>query len=286
MTHLPTLSPGSTRQCHRQRVLARGELVIGAEGDITHLFQQGAARIRMPARHARTVEAVLMNTAGGLTGGDSLSWQVDVASGARLTLTTAACEKIYRAAPDTAPATLDVHLSVAAGARLDWLPQETILFQHSRLARTLHVALQEDAELLLLEPLLLGRRAMGEVLSAVSFRDQWRICRDGSLLHAEAMRIDSSQALTGRAALDGYWCTATLLLFSARGAEALSLLAERLRSLPGIGPSAAVHVGISVLEGRLVLRLLASGTLALRRAIREAVSVVRTDAPLPRVWQC
>ncbi len=113
-----------------QRAAGAGRIAVKAEAGVTglaRLYQDGCAKIRLPTDHAaRSLEAVLINTSGGLTGGDRMSWRVEAEAGAALTLTTQACEKVYRARDGRAEAT--VSLNAAAGARIDWLPQETILF--------------------------------------------------------------------------------------------------------------------------------------------------------------
>ena len=99
---------------------------------------------RHPSEGAE-LEAVIVNTAGGVAGGDRLDLEVTVGAGARLVVTTAAAEKIYRTLePD---ATIDVKLMVGAGAALAWLPQETILFDRARLKRSIEIDLAADARL-------------------------------------------------------------------------------------------------------------------------------------------
>jgi len=157
----------STVQTPRlQRAAGAGRIQVRrAEGAtrLARLYQDGCAKIRLPTDHAaRSLEAVLINTSGGLTGGDRISWQVDAQAGASLTVSTQACEKVYRARDGEAR--VAVTLSAGEGARIDWLPQETILFEGSRLNRTLEVDLDEDATLTAVEAVLLGREAMLEPL--------------------------------------------------------------------------------------------------------------------------
>ncbi|MBL8583379.1 MAG: urease accessory protein UreD, partial [Rhizobiaceae bacterium] len=112
-----------------QRVSGEARLEVTMRDGRTRLstlFQEGAAKVRMPAVGSDPLEAILINTAGGLTGGDRLAWQIAAGEGASLSVTTQACEKIYRAGQDHAE--VRVHIAAAAGARIAWLPQETILF--------------------------------------------------------------------------------------------------------------------------------------------------------------
>ena len=151
------------------------------------LFQEGCAKIRLPNTHSDALEAVLINTAGGLTGGDHLSWSADLASQGHLVLTTQACELIYRPTGNTA--LVDIDLKIGPGAHLDWLPQETIMFASSKLERHLDVNLAEGATLTAIEAVLLGRDAMGEEARDAQLRDNWRIRRNGRLINAEATLI-------------------------------------------------------------------------------------------------
>src|SRR5690606_15039803 len=145
-----------------QRVRAEGRLtIVQAEGRtrLAELYQEGAAKIRLPRHDGDGIEAVLINTAGGLTGGDRLAWRIGVGENAALTLSTQACEKIYRSAGGAAQVSTAV--SVGSGGWLAWLPQETILFNRAALDRTLDIELGHGAEALLVEPVLIGRTAHG-----------------------------------------------------------------------------------------------------------------------------
>ena len=145
-------------------------------------YQESAAKIRMPESYDGRMEAVLINTSGGLTGGDRISWQVDAGANTDVTVTTQACERIYKSAGGHAE--VNTTLSAGADAVLHWLPQETILFDQGALKRTLDVTLHETAEFIGLEAVLLGRKAMGEIVRSGLFRDRWRIRRSGALIHA------------------------------------------------------------------------------------------------------
>jgi urease accessory protein len=260
-----------------QRAQGAGRLAansIDGRSRLAVLYEEGAARIRLPRTHDASLEAVLMNTAGGLTGGDRLDWRAEAGPGSHLVLTTPACERIYRSlGPD---AEVETHLVAAAGARLDWLPQETILFAGSRLRRRLEVDLDADATLLAVEAVLLGRADWGERAIDARLRDDWRIRRGGRLLHAEATRL-SGDPLEREALslLAGARAFATILYI---GADAPRRL-EAVRALP-----AAPAFGASLIGDRLVVRALAPGGLALRRAIVPAIAALSAGTALPRLW--
>lgn len=150
------------------------------------LREEGALRVRFPNAVAGEAEAVIINTAGGVAGGDAFALGVTLAPDARLTVTTAAAEKVYRALD--APA-VDVRLKVGAGARLSWLPQETILFDRARLARRFEVDLDAGASLVMAEALVFGRSAHGETVEAGALTDRWRIRCGGRLALAETVRL-------------------------------------------------------------------------------------------------
>jgi urease accessory protein len=243
---------------------------------LQRLYQEGCAKIRLPRdAAAEGAEAVLINTAGGLTGGDRLSWRAEAEAGTRLTLTTQACEKVYRATEGEAR--IDVTLSVGDGARLDWLPQETILFDRGALSRRLEADLAEDARLLAVEAVVLGRTAMGETVTEGLLRDRWRIRRGGRLVFADDLRLDGDVAgLTARPPLlGGARAFASLLLVASDAAERL----EPLRA--AIGPLG----GASAFDGKLFARIAAPDGFALRQVLLPAIAALRDGEPLPRVWR-
>ncbi|HCL64615.1 MAG TPA: urease accessory protein, partial [Rhizobium sp.] len=186
-----------------QRARGVGRLVtkpLGGRTRIAELYQEGAAKIRLPQTFSAEMEAVLINTAGGLTGGDRLDWSFSAGPDTFLTATTQACEKVYKASAGTAEVV--TRIDVASGATVHWLPQESILFDNASLTRRLEVDLDESAEFVAVEALLLGRKAMGEAMANGTFRDRWRIRRGGRLVHAEDLRMEENVAdLTALAAV-------------------------------------------------------------------------------------
>src|SRR5271154_7524883 len=153
-----------------------------------HLYESGSLRVRFPSPEAEGLSAVFVNTAGGVAGGDRFDIDIAAGEGSRLTLTTAAAEKIYRA--EGPPAQLNISLKAAAGAHLGWLPQETILFDRARVARRIDIDLAESASLALCEIVVFGRAAMGERMQSGEFVDRWRLRRRGRLVFAETVRLE------------------------------------------------------------------------------------------------
>ncbi|MEM6439387.1 MAG: urease accessory protein UreD [Pseudomonadota bacterium] len=271
-------APVTTAQALPAQPRAQGEAgaVMGARG-LVGLRQQGSAKCFLPRTHAEAT-AVFLNTAGGLTGGDRFDWFSEARPGARLSVTTQAAERVYRAqSGETARVT--ARLALGAGARLDWLPQETILFDGGALDRRLEIEMAEDAALLAVEPLVLGREAMGETVRAARFRDGWRLRRAGRLVWADGLRLvgEAAAIASARATFAGARAAATLV-YAAPDAEARL---EGLRAvLPGDG---AARGAASAWDGLLCGRLLAADGFALRRALIPALEFLRGGG-LPRVW--
>lgn len=264
-----------------ERVAATGRLSVrrvDGRSRIFHLYQEGAAKIRMPWTADDPLEAVLINTAGGLTGGDRIAWQVDVGPGASLSLTTQACEKVYRASAGHAEMTSS--MTVGEGGRLAWLPQETILFDRSAFRRRLDLDLAGDAEALLVEATIFGRHAMGETVSRASFRDRWRVCRDSRLIHGEDFAIgpDVAGTLRRSAVTGGGAAVATVLLVSERAADHL----DEVRAI--IGERGGASVWTVGGAGKLLARLVDDDGYSLRKRLVPLIELLNGRAGLPKLW--
>jgi urease accessory protein len=240
----------------------------------TRVDEQGSLRVRFLHRTSSELEAVLVNSAGGITGGDRFDLDISVETGARLAVSTAAAEKVYRSlGPE---ATVNVKLKVEAGGSLLWLPQETILFDQARLRRSIEVDVAGDAKLVLAEALVFGRSAMGEALKQGSLMDRWRIRRDGKLAFAETLRLDGAIAskLGEKAVAGGGVAVATLLITP--GDEAM---VGKIRELDGRFRS---EVAASAWNGLAVARLVAKDGAALRHDL--ALTLTTLGTALPRPW--
>lgn len=243
---------------------------------LDRLFQEGCAKLRFPRPLGTDdPQAIIINTAGGLTGGDRFSAEVSLATGAAASVTTQACERVYRSTG--ADAAVTNRLRLAAGARLAWLPQETILFDGGRLSRTLDVDLAEDAELVAVEAVLFGRQAMGETLHSGHLHDRWRIRRDGRLLFADDLRVegDIAACLAPQPAMAGCRAMATVLFAGAAPERFL----DQARAI--IGPNG----GASAWNGKFLARLVEETGLALRRRLEPLLTLLLGGRSLPKVWQ-
>jgi len=240
-----------------------------------HLHESGSLRVRFPSPEAEGLSAVFVNTAGGVAGGDRFDIDIAAGEGARLTLTTAAAEKIYRAG--SGPAQLNISLKAAAGSHLGWLPQETILFDRARVSRRIEIDLAESASLLLCEIVVFGRAAMGERMLQGEFIDRWRIRRGGRLVFAETIRLDGDigAKLAHPAIAKGGVAIGTALIVP--GDEALI---ENIRTL---SESFGGEVGISAWNGFAMARFCAQDAARLR-ADMMAVLGRASGSALPRLW--
>ena len=263
-----------------QRAWGRGRLSakpLAGRTRLAEFYQEGCAKIRLPDTFDHTMEAVLINSSGGLTGGDRLEWTFDSGEETHLTLTTQACEKIYKSSGGTA--TVDTRIEVRAGACVHWLPQETILFNGAKLDRETVVDLAEGAHFLGLETIVLGRAAMGETVTRLSLRDRRIIRRNGRIEVFDPFRLDDASLAraAGPALLHGARAVAVLIL-SAPGAE------DQLPALRTALTEPDVTAAASALPGRVILRAHAPDAWPLRRQIARLIQILRPGA-LPRVWQ-
>lgn len=265
---------------HGLQPRARGLLRLsskrrGALSVIDALYQSGATKALFPQGREH-LEAVTLNTAGGITGGDVFRIEAEAGPGSRLTLTTQAAERAYRAQRgETGRVTS--RLVVGAEARLDWLPQELILFDGASLDRRLDIDLAPTARLLMVEPMIFGRRAMGERLASVRFRDRVAIRRDGQPIYLDGMALDGNlEKALARTSVGGGASAAATLVYAAPDAPA------HLPALRALLPKTG---GASLLsDGVLSLRCLAADGFHLRRALLPILDRL-TGHTLPTSWR-
>ncbi len=262
-----------------QRAHGRAEVSLKASGSTTRLeslHQSGSVKAFLPVVHSVVPEIVYLNTAGGLTGGDRMRFALSLAAGTRATATTQTAERAYASVHGVAD--MEVNLQVGAGAHLDWLPQETILFQDAGLHRKTHIALSGDASVLMVETVVLGRAAMGETVTALDFLDQRKVTRDGTPVLLEPLRLTADTLASAGLATHGGHRAFTTIALIAPGAEDAVDAVRCL--LPSDLPAAA-----SGWDGKCVIRLAAPDAWPLRQAVAPILTHLRKAAPLPRVWQ-
>lgn len=241
-------------------------------GDV---HEAGSLRVRFPSPENSSLSAVLVNTAGGVAGGDRFSVTIDAGASTALTVTTAAAEKIYRSHGPAAE--INVSLRLDAGAHLAWLPQETILFDNARLSRRIDIDLHEQASLLLAEIVVFGRAAMGERMQRGAYRDRWRLRRGGRLVFAETLRLDDDiGGKLAQAAIAGEGSAIATVLI-APGDEAT---VERVRAAE---IAYAGEAAISAWNGIALARFCAKDAAGLRGDVMKLLAQIDTKA-LPRLW--
>jgi urease accessory protein len=240
-----------------------------------NVHEAGSLRVRFPSPEGAGLSAVLVNTAGGVAGGDRFSVSIDAGAGTALTLTTAAAEKIYRSHGPAA--IIDVSLRAQAGAHLAWLPQETILFDRAKLSRRIDIDLHEDASLLLAEVVVFGRTAMDEIMTEGEYHDRWRLRRGGKLVFAETLRLDgdvgdklAQPAIAGRG-------TAVATVLIVPGTDEII---ERIRAAASTFDA---EVGVSAWNGFALARFCAKDAALLRGDVMKLLAMVDANA-LPRLW--
>jgi urease accessory protein len=261
------------------RAVGRVAFTVASTRDVSRrgrVHESGSLRVRFPNGNSRAaLEAVIVNTGGGMTGGDRFDVDIKVGAGARLSVTTAAAEKIYRSlGPDT---DIGVKLDVGPGGALAWLPQETIVFDQARLRRSIDIELARDANLLLAEAAVFGRSAMGEAVVQGHFFDRWRLRVGGALVFAETLRLDGdiAQRLAQRVITSGGVAVASVIKCPGNDSDAAAVRAVQDRF--------AGEVGVSSWNGLVAARLVASDGAALRHDL-VAVLTALDAAPLPRLW--
>jgi urease accessory protein len=274
---VPNLTVQEQHTFAANRATGHIALSVASAGSVTRresVHEDGSLRVRFPNVSAGPLEAVIVNTGGGMTGGDRFAIEMAVGAGAHLIAGTAAAEKVYRSnGPD---AEMSVKLDIAEGASLAWLPQETILFDQARLSRRIDIELAPNASLVMAEAVVLGRAASGEMMNEGFFADRWRLRRDGKLIYADTAWLEGAIAarLIEPAVTRGGIAIATVLITPCDEATLASVRALR-EHFTG-------EVGISAWNGIAVARLCAKDGTALRHDLIAVLAAL--NQPVPRLW--
>ena len=280
---LATQVPGVQGPAARLR--ARGEARasfarVGARTGPARVFETGGLRLRFP-HTAGGCEAVLINTGGGMAGGDHAKTGIALGAGAEVLFTTQSAEKIYRS--DSGASEVETHVAVGAGARLEWLPQETILFQGARFTRRLAIDLATDASLFLVEAVTFGRIAMGEHSIDATIHDSWRIRRGGRLVFAEELRLDHASAALDQPAVGRGARAIASILIAAPDAQARL---DKIRAALDEAREAddePLEAGATAFDGLALARLVSPSPARLRATLVTVMMALRGRAA-PRVW--
>ncbi|NVK33387.1 MAG: urease accessory protein UreD [Rhodobacteraceae bacterium] len=275
---------GSAPTMQRAKGVARiSYKTVDTQTRLDNLFQSGCAKVRLPRVYDSVPTAVLINTAGGITGGDSLNYQIKLAAHCSAVVATQTAERAYRRTSGIGEIKTD--LTVQEGGKLDWLPQEAILFEKSALSRKMTVNLNGNAEFLGVESVVLGRTAMGETVEDIYFKDSWRIFRNEKLAFADDILLegDLDKRLGGSATARGKRAFATVVHAAPDCAEKIDFARNTLTQLTE--ENADLSVAVSTWNDVLVARFLATDGRSMRSALMTFLENYRS-AVLPRVWHC
>lgn len=270
----PAQSPRQPRARGSARLSSKP---LGARAVLDQFRQSGSLKVVYPQSWDNTLQAVVVNTAGGITGGDEFTLEATAGAHTTLTLTTQAAERAYRAAPADGAGVVENRLHVETGARLNWLPQETILFDGCALQRRLQVTLAADAKLLLVEPMVFGRAAMGESVDHGLLKDRIEIHRDNAPIFLDAVHLegDIARQLSRPAVADGAGAMATVVFVTPEAEAHLAPVRAMLKTVRGGATLLARDV--------LFLRALAADSFELRKALMPVLTRL-SGAELPRPW--
>jgi urease accessory protein len=276
------LSRPGTAVLARSRGSVRLVLKNGPAGTVLErLYQSGCLRVRLPRPECGAIpEPILINTAGGLTGGDNIDVSAEWRPNTSGTFVTQAAEKLYRAGSGTA--VVKNRLVVGIGACAEWLPQETIFFNRAALDRSLEVHVSGGSRFLGLESIVFGRTAMREEVVSGSIRDSWKIFRESRLIYADVFELQGqiAGALNENAIAAGARACASIIFVADAIAPGL------LQSVRDILPNDGGQAAATTWNGVLAVRILARNGEALKHIISRVLWVLRTGRALPRVWQC
>ena len=256
---------------------ANGQIALALCGDkLEELYQSGCAKLMLPKTYGEMTEAVMLNTSGGITGGDRLNVKIQVENGA-VVATSQTAERLYRSI--TEPAKIEITLRAYNAATLHWLPQETIIFDGAELDRTVCLDMSADSKCLLAETIVMGREAMGEDIRVCHFTDKWRLYREGQLFHAESLRLTDrvAEIMAAPAGVNGARLLSTIL-YAGFDAEQMAGL------LSSVVETCSSKCAVSCWNDRLVIRLMSPHPRFARADIKELLCAL-SGQPLPRVWQ-
>jgi urease accessory protein len=277
---------GNPSDTDLQRAQGFGRIIFGAAekgARIIDVFEKSPVRVLFPRADSGAIEeAVLLNTSGGIAGGDQLQYEVTALPKASMAVTTQAAEKVYRALNE--PARITTRLKVCDAATLAWLPQETIAFNCARVNRTTELDLSSGAELLALESLVLGRAAHGEHVTGGHITESWRVTKDGRLIWADTLRITDGMCadLYRTALLADCKTVATLIYFGPH-------LEKRLEFLRDVTSSLQCHCATTSVGGLIIVRFAAKVSDDLRRALCGCLQQLSRELGpepfrVPKMW--
>lgn len=267
--------PGSGTKMQRARGQVRLAYAFdGQSNRLSDLHQSGCYKLMLPRNHQEVPDAVLINTAGGLTGGDKLNAAIRVGDGASLRAATQTAERVYKSTGSFA--NIDIDFEVGEDAHFDWLAQETIVFEGGQLHRKINANLSSQSSSLFVEPVTLGRTAMGERIENACLKDSWRFWRDSELIFADESELRDFSALRHPAGLGDNIALASILLIEPEASRHLKNLREATNDL-------AMNIGFSAWNDMLLCRMMSQSAKQLRNTVAVIYQILR-GREMPRVW--
>lgn len=264
------------------------ELIFEAKGgrtQVRHLYQEAPCRVLFPRTYrGELITGVLLTTSGGLTGGDRVRIQLSTGAHAKGMVTSQAAEKIYRST--AAPCVIDTDIETEPGSWLEWMPQETILFDRSRLRRSTSITAHAGSEIIAGDMVTLGRLAHGEVFARGSLRDGWKVSYDGRVAWLDRLVLHDTPkpSLQHAAGFDGSRAMATFLYIGDKADSHVAAARGLLRHSP-------IRCGVTCVNNVLIARFLAAEPQVLRVEYsrfwsRFRAAVKGLPARVPTVWEC
>jgi urease accessory protein len=288
---IATVIPMKKRETKSGKIIVDGKVRLLFEVDSTgdtqlkDLYQSDPLRVLFPnTDNNDIIQAALVNISGGLVGGDQIFVDIQLGENTKALIVGQSAEKVYRSLG--LDAKVGIKVKVGAGSWIEFLPQETILFEGSRLRRHTHIDIEGDGCAMAGEIMVFGRRAYGEYFENGLINDSWEVVRDGRLVWADILHMDKNIAsiIKDPACFDGAGAMATVIYAGPDAEDNLSVVQNLLAVTNN-----DVLSSVTCVNGVMIIRWLGKNALDLRtdfgafwRAFRNKIA----DLPskLPRLW--
>lgn len=265
-------------------------LIFERQGDRTvpKAQTQAPLKVQRPfySEGPKVCQSVLLHTAGGMVGGDRLTYNLHLTADTQALVTTAAAAKIYSEHP--LPAQVNGTIRVEAGACLEWLPQEAIVFEGAQYHQQWRVDLAAGAHWLGWDILRLGRTARGEQFRRGEVRSRFEVWHDGNLIWVDPQRLVGSEELwQSPHALNACPVIATMAwIGNLPDPELVKAARETWETMP----NPRGEVGVTRLQRGLLCRYRGRSTDEARRWLTQVWALLRPHyagelTTMPRVWQ-
>ena len=251
--------------------------ILFEENNLINLFQSGSSKIFIPKTEFKTIEPVIVNTAGGITDNDQFDHNFSVNNSSHVTFSTQAAEKIYKSYSQGF-GQVRININVSSESSFHWIPQETIIFNESRFKRNVNVFIEENCSFLSCEIFVLGRKAMKEILNDCFLLDHWKIYRNKKLIHFEALKIyEPLNIISSKAGLGNNHIIANILYFSDNIFDKLNEIKKITKE------NGTTILSSSSWQNKVVFRILGNSIIDVRNLVMQLTEVLR-NIPPPKMW--